>query len=58
VVATLPEGTSFGELALLNSKPRSATIVTKDQSHFAVLEKTDFQKICKGLVTAAMNQKI
>jgi CRP-like cAMP-binding protein len=28
-VATLPAGTSFGELALISSKPRAATIKAK-----------------------------
>lgn len=38
-------GMAFGELALLNDKPRSATIITLEDTHFAVLLKEDFQKI-------------
>ena len=44
-VSELQNGTGFGELALLNDKPRSATIVTLEDTHFAVLEKDDFNKI-------------
>jgi CRP-like cAMP-binding protein len=36
-IVTLKAGQTFGELALLDNKPRSATIVTKTPCHFAVL---------------------
>ena len=36
------EGKSFGELALMTSKPRAATIQCKKDSEFAVLEKNDY----------------
>lgn len=38
-VAEINEGTGFGELALLNNAPRSATISTVTDCIFAVLEK-------------------
>ena len=38
-------GMAFGELALLNDKPRSATIITLEDTHFAILLKEDFKKI-------------
>jgi len=38
-------GESFGELALLENKPRAATIITLEETHFAVLEKQYYDKI-------------
>ncbi|HEY5313934.1 MAG TPA: ATP-binding cassette domain-containing protein [Pirellulales bacterium] len=42
LVATLKEGDFFGELALLNDQPRSATVVAKDPLELYVLSKEDF----------------
>lgn len=44
-VTTLTSGIGFGELALLNDKPRAATIITLEDTHFALLEKESFNKI-------------
>ncbi|CAI2385589.1 unnamed protein product [Moneuplotes crassus] len=44
-VVQLSVGASFGELALLEDKPRSATILCTENSKFAVLEKENFNKI-------------
>lgn len=42
-VAQLSEGSSFGELSLLESQPRSATIYCKTKEwFFAILERKDF----------------
>ena len=41
-VAILPNEWSFGELALISEQPRASTIRAKTDSHFAVLEKEDF----------------
>lgn len=38
-------GESFGELALLEHKPRAATIKTMEETHFGVLEKQYYDKI-------------
>ena len=43
-VAKLEGGQSFGELALISSKPRAATIRCKKDTHFAVLDKNAYQK--------------
>ena len=43
-VASLDGGKSFGELALISSKPRAATIRCKKDTHFAVLDKNAYQK--------------
>ncbi len=44
-VRTLFEGESFGELALISNKPRSATIVTQTDCHFAVLDKKFYRQV-------------
>lgn len=44
-IKILKKGESFGELALLNNNPRSATIKCKEKSVFAVLSRKNFQKI-------------
>ena len=41
----MKEGDSFGELALINSKPRSATVIANSKTQCAVLEKEQFKKI-------------
>jgi len=38
-------GEGFGELALTNSKPRAASILATQDSHFACLSKKDFENI-------------
>lgn len=45
----LPAGSGFGELALMNNKPRAATIVCKEDCEFAVLEKDPFIAILSNL---------
>mmetsp|Transcript_134618 Transcript_134618/g.348776 ORF Transcript_134618/g.348776 Transcript_134618/m.348776 type:complete len:817 (+) Transcript_134618:555-3005(+) len=44
-VAVLHQGDCFGEVALQNNQPRSATIQTKDECNFATLTRDDFQAI-------------
>ena len=43
-MARLKAGQSFGEQALINSKPRMATIQCVTPCFFAVLTKNDYQK--------------
>ena len=38
-INNLQKGAWFGELALINSKPRSATIISEVETECAVLEK-------------------
>ena len=45
IVKTYKSGDSFGELALLDNKPRAASIRCIENCHFAVLEKSNFQEI-------------
>ena len=44
-VATMSSGQSFGELALIYDQPRAASILTKNDCHFAVLGKQDYARI-------------
>ncbi|CAI2358823.1 unnamed protein product [Moneuplotes crassus] len=43
-VAEIDSGGSFGELALLHNKPRAASIITMEDSHFATMNR-DFYKV-------------
>lgn len=43
-VKILNSGKSFGELALMNDKPRAATIHTLSECYFAVLGRDDYQR--------------
>jgi CRP-like cAMP-binding protein len=42
-VKQLQEGDSFGEMALLTSKPRAATIECIENCVFAIIEKNDYK---------------
>ena len=57
-VSILQAGSSFGELALISSKPRAATIRTKTNWFFAVLEKEDYNKIYGAIQEKILNEKI
>ena len=46
-VAGQGAGYAFGELALLERKPRAATIVCEEDCDFAVLDKNPFQQILR-----------
>lgn len=47
-VNTVYAGSYFGELALLNDAPRTATIICKEDCEFAVMEADDFKEILGG----------
>jgi CRP-like cAMP-binding protein len=57
-VAICSEGSSFGELALLKNKPRTATIRCKTDTHCAVIDKESYQKIIKQIQEKQLNEKI
>ena len=50
-VKTLSVGDSFGELALIENRPRAATIISRENCHLAVLEKKHFNKILSIIKT-------
>lgn len=52
------DGSSFGELALLEQKPRAATIRCLQNSHFMVLSKNDYNKVIGKIERRAYNDKI
>jgi CRP-like cAMP-binding protein len=44
-IATLPKGSSIGEMALLDNLPRSATVEAKQPSMLHILRKADFAEL-------------
>jgi CRP-like cAMP-binding protein len=42
VIETVPEGGTFGEMALIDGSPRSATVVAKTESEVAAIDKRTF----------------
>lgn len=49
-IKVLLAGAAFGELALMEKKPRAATIRCKEDSCFAVLDKRNFDLILSNLI--------
>lgn len=55
-VMTFTAGSSFGELALENSKPRSASAISKTPCHLLVLLKKDYTRLIQKIVTDKKNE--
>mmetsp|Transcript_12648 Transcript_12648/g.12465 ORF Transcript_12648/g.12465 Transcript_12648/m.12465 type:complete len:125 (-) Transcript_12648:810-1184(-) len=55
-VKVLTAGQSFGELALIQNKPRAATIRCTQDTHFAVLSRQDYGKVLLKIDEAAINK--
>lgn len=49
-IMTFSSGSSFGELALENSKPRSASAICKTTCHLLVLSKLDYSRLMQRIV--------
>lgn len=54
VLAVLPPGEFLGEMALINSRPRSATAVVRDPARLLVIEARTFEAMLRGRVEIAV----
>jgi len=54
VIAVLDKGQHFGEMSLIDDKPRSASIVTKEPCEFTIINKSDFDRILMANPQLAM----
>ena len=45
VLGLLSNGDSFGELSLIEKKPRAASVICESDSYFLVLDKDAFMRI-------------
>ena len=57
-VKVYTKGDSFGELALIKNQPRAATILCREDTHFAVLERDDFTRIIGKMKEVLLNRKV
>ncbi|OMJ83478.1 hypothetical protein SteCoe_15580 [Stentor coeruleus] len=57
-IGILYNGNSFGELALISERPRSATIEVRERSSFFVLNKADFTIILGDIAEKRLNTLI
>ncbi len=57
-VAQLSAGKSFGELSLIQHKPRIATIRTLEGTHFATLDKYDYETSLARIEKKHINKMI
>jgi len=55
VLDTLSPGEFFGELALIDGSPRSATVVTTAETTISKMHKTDFDRCLKASPSIAIN---
>lgn len=54
VMAVLPAGEFFGEMALINQRPRSATAVVRQPSRLLVIEPRTFEAMIRGKTEIAV----
>ena len=54
VLAVLPAGEFFGEMALINQRPRSATAVVRSPSRLLVIEPRTFEAMIRGKTEIAV----
>ena len=52
------DGGSFGELALIDKKPRAASILTKTECHIAVLDKINYSRLLSSIMKKRRNELV
>lgn len=57
-VASLAQGGCFGEVALRNDQPRTATVKTKENCAFATLTREDFQTILQNTFDRQQQERL
>ena len=57
-VVQLHDGAAFGELALINNKPRAATITSIEPCHVAYLNRSDFRVILGQILKKEQLEKV
>jgi CRP-like cAMP-binding protein len=54
----ITQGAGFGDLALVNDKPRTASIVTATKCQLVLVEKIDYNRILKVLHVTEQMEKM
>ena len=57
-LALLRQGEHFGELALIHYQPRAASVICREDSHFAVLERDDYLRVLGKLHQESLREKL
>ena len=57
-LAVLKEGSCFGELALISNQPRAASILCREPTHLAVLEREEYRHILGRIDDAKLEAKV
>lgn len=57
-ISQLKSGQSFGDLALIEQKPRMASIRCLQETYFAVLSKVNFNKVLGVIEKKKYNEKV
>ncbi len=55
ILSLLGEGEFFGELALLDDRPRSANVVATEDTELIILKRTDFQELVNRVPAIAVS---
>ena len=58
VLVNLHKGAAFGELALVNDKPRAASIVALETVQLLVLNKSDYTSVLEEARNAKLNRRV
>lgn len=57
-LTVLRQGECFGELALLSNKPRAASVLCREDCHFAVLKRDDYTRILGRIQDSKLQEKV